>query len=401
VDFVEQARMRIWSAIAVVGLELAVSAFAWSQTGYQYEQLAPDPVLKTPHNLDSMLMRAGYEQRHRDCLDAGRRIDTVLTEKPNWIGAREMRLYCERELDQRVEEMDDASKLIGLQPNNWKRWRDRAVVEIKDAAWQQAIQHLSKAILMRPWEVSLYAMRAQARETLLDYRGAFADYEAIHRLQGEKGEPLKEMARLAVQAGKTKADEERYRELAEIAAPSEPRRDEGLPMDELGTEKLLLYAGYAESLEKRDLEIRFLDAVQRVQYDNVRALEMKAALTRNIGFVSQLIALNPSRSDYFVMRYELHPSLYDASAIVGLEPYEGKSYARRAEFVANRGGLGDPVADYRKAIDLEPGNAEYCYGMSKVYQKRGAFLLQTLALNWALVGEPDNAEWLKERAALP
>jgi tetratricopeptide (TPR) repeat protein len=254
---------------------------------------------------------------------------------------------------------------------------------------------------MRPWEVSLYAMRAQARETLLDYRGAFADYEAIHRLQGERGEPLKEMARLAAQAGKAKADEEHYRELAEIAAPREPRRDEGLPMDRLSAERLLLYAGYAESLGKRDLELLFLDAAHRVQYDNVRTLEMMAALTRSVGIVSQLIALNPSRADYFVMRYELYPSLYDASAIIGLEPYEGKSYARRAELLVNRGGPGDPIADYRRAIDLEPSNAEYCYGMSKVYQKRGAFLLQTLALNWALVGEPDNAEWLKERAALP
>jgi len=42
-----------------------------------------------------------------------------------------------------------------------------------------------------------------------------------------------------------------------------------------------------------------------------------------------------------------------------------------------------------------------CYGLSRAYAAQHAFLLQTLALNWALVGDPENAEWLKERAALP
>jgi len=110
------------------GCVAPVGDLGLAQTGYQYERLAPEPSLKTPYNNDSMLMRAGYEQRHRECLDAGMHIDTVLTEKPNWEGAREMRLYCEREQDQRVEELNDTSKLIALQPGNWMRWRDRAVV---------------------------------------------------------------------------------------------------------------------------------------------------------------------------------------------------------------------------------------------------------------------------------
>jgi hypothetical protein len=125
-----------WSTVTMawVGVLLVWGSYGWAQTGYQYDRLAPEPSLKTPYNDDSMLMRAGYEQRHRDCLDAGMHIDTVLAKKPNWVGAREMRLSCEREQDQRVEELDDTSKLIALQPGNWRRWRDRAVIEGKNAA---------------------------------------------------------------------------------------------------------------------------------------------------------------------------------------------------------------------------------------------------------------------------
>jgi hypothetical protein len=93
-----------WSTVTMawVGVLLVWGSYGWAQTGYQYERLAPEPSLKTPYNDDSMLMRAGYEQRHRDCLDAGMHIDTVLAKKPNWVGAREMRLSCEREQDHRT-----------------------------------------------------------------------------------------------------------------------------------------------------------------------------------------------------------------------------------------------------------------------------------------------------------
>lgn len=147
------------------GCVAPVGDLGLAQTGYQYERLAPEPSLKTPYNNDSMLMRAGYEQRHRECLDAGMHIDTVLTEKPNWEGAREMRLYCEREQDQRVEELNDTSKLIALQPGNWMRWRDRAVVGGKNATWPDAIRDVSEAIKLRPWDAELYWLRARWRES--------------------------------------------------------------------------------------------------------------------------------------------------------------------------------------------------------------------------------------------
>ena len=314
-----------------MGVLLVWGGRGLAQTGYQYERLAPEPSLKTPYNGDSMLMRAGYEQRHRDCLDAGMHIDTVLAEKPNWVGAREMRLYCEREQDQRVEELNDTSKLIALQPGNWRRWRDRAVVEGKNAEWPDAIRDLSQAIKLRPWDAELFGLRARWRESNDEYDLAFADYEQMHKLIAEEAEPLNNMARVAVRAGKGKESEDRYRALAEISSPREPRSDEGLPTDGMSVEELMLRAGYAAKLEKRDLELRFLNAVLAAQRGHVRALELVAALTRSVQAVSWLITLNQSRADYFVMRAEFmmpRPFMGDLDSAVRLESFEAKHYAR-------------------------------------------------------------------------
>ena len=49
--------------MAWVGVLLVWGGYGLAQTGYQYERLAPEPPLKTPYDDDSMLMRAGHEQR--------------------------------------------------------------------------------------------------------------------------------------------------------------------------------------------------------------------------------------------------------------------------------------------------------------------------------------------------
>jgi len=140
--------------------------------------------------------------------------------------------------------------------------------------------------------------------------------------------------------------------------------------------------------------------VLAAQRGHVRALELVASLTKSVQAVSWLITLNQSRADYFVMRAEFmmpRPFSGDLDSAVRLEPFEAKHYARRAQWEQGQAA----ILDYRRAIDLEPGNPVYGYGLSRAYAAQRAILLQTLALNWALVGDPENAEWLKERAALP
>ncbi|WP_353063946.1 hypothetical protein RBB77_22230 [Tunturibacter psychrotolerans] len=392
----------------------------WPQTGYQYEEMAPDPVLKTPATLDSMMMRAGYEQRHRDCLDAGLHIDAVLALKPDWAGARELRLYCERQEERRVEEMDDLNKLIDLQQDYWRRWSDRADLHEKNLEQQMALEDVSRAIELLPWGIDLYIRRGDWKEKLQDYGGAFADAEEVHRLAPESVRQVKEMARLALLAGQSEPVVARYRKLAEIGDPKpedSPRKDDDLSTAGMGSEELTLRAGYALTLGKLELELKFLSAALAVQPGLIPALERRVEIARMekqwIALnprqdVERLIELNPKRADYYRFRIEFRPfpkdpeaTLRDMGTIIRLEPYEARNYYDRAYFEL---GLKDPdsaIEDLRHAIDLDPSNAQYCYRLSKAYAQKKALLTEALALNWALIGEPDNAVWLRERAKLP
>ena len=422
---------RVMGGLLVVASAISASA----QTGYQYEQLAPDPVLKTPATLESMSMRAAYEQRHRDCLDAGFHLDAVLAARPDWAGALELRLFCERQENRRIDEMADLNGLVELQPENWKRWFDRATLHQKNLELKAAMEDLNEAIKLRWWEINLYAQRSRWEEDQQDYASAFADAETIHRLVPIWPACLKEMARLALKAGRGEADSARYLKLAEIGDPKpedSPRNDDALSTDGMGSEELMLRAGYALRQRKQEQELRFLNAALVRQPGLMLALEMRVQIAKYATMeqrmnsrlfqtmnprkdVDTLIALDPKRPDYYRLRIELRSTrpysysetpeatLQDYGMIILLEPYEGRNYVDRADL---RSQMKHPdfdaaIEDYRRAIDLEPSNAGYCYKMAQAYARNNAQLTEALALNWALIGEPDNAAWLKERAKLP
>lgn len=418
--------------LGVIGLA-SRAASGWGQTGYQYEELAPDPVLKTPATLESMAMRAGYEQKHRDCLDSRYHLDAVVAARPDWAGVLELRLFCEREENRRVDEWDDLNRLVELQPTNWKRWLDRANLEERNLERQDALRDVTRAIELRGWEVNLYEYRYKWREEEKDYAGALSDLEEIHRLYPEFSLPLKEMARVAVLTGKDAAVVARYSKLAEIGDPKpedSPRFDDDLPTEAMSSEELMLRAGYALRLHKQELELRFLNSALVRQPGLMPALERRIQIARGATpeqrylriyqvldprkDVDTLISLDPNRPDFYRLRIEirqLRPTsrredeamLKDYGMLIKLDPFVGRNYADRADFTMR---MKDPdfeaaIADYRRAIDLEPGNAQYCYRMAKAYEMKKASLTQALALNWALIGEPENAAWQRERAKLP
>jgi tetratricopeptide (TPR) repeat protein len=435
--------MRRWrGALAVGGLLMAVGV-GGAQTGYQYEQLAPDPVLKTPETLDSMIMRAGYEQRHRDCLDAGLHTDTVLALKPNWAGARALKLYCEREEHRRVDELADLTRLITLQPKKWLWWSDRANVHHLDGDWKAALADMKQAIALQPWRVELYARRSRWEDEIQDYAGAFGDLETIRELLPEQAGPLADMAEYALKHGRSKSVT-LYLQMAEIGSPKpedSPRRDDDLATDGMSPDELMLRAGYAKSLRKWALELRFLDAALQLRPGLVRALEMRLELAMGRSYystmsyseadsqalerlnprqdVDRLIALDSRRGDYYRFRIDIisnslrPPSmarmdvvaitqvLKDFATIIELEPDEGTSYAGRGQFEVERSPPDTAIKDFIRAIELNPSNASYCYELSRAYAQKRALLTQALALNWALIGEPENVQWLAERSKLP
>lgn len=144
------------------------------------------------------------------------------------------------------------------------------------------------------------------------------------------------------------------------------------------------------------------------QWSNLRGFQMPDPRKD----VETLISIEPKRADYYRLRIELRPpyhsesdqeKLRDYGTIILLEPYVASNHADRAGFQMQMmtSNLDAAIEDYRRAIEMDPGNAQYCYQMAHAYAKKKALLTEALALNWALIGEPDNAMWLRERAKLP
>ncbi len=227
-------------ALAIGGLLIAVAA--WGQN----EQMAFDPVLKTEATLDSMLLRAGYEQTHHRCEDAGLHIHAALAAKPDWAGAAAMLLFCDRLERRMVDEQSDLSRLIALQPDNWLWWENRSRVHAAYLDWDRAISDITRAIELRPRRAEFFSVRMSWEERKKDFAAAFADAEQLHRLLPDSGAQWEKMAELAMRAGKNGEDEHRYRAIAAINPATLPvfmRSDDDLGTADVSADVLMLRAG--------------------------------------------------------------------------------------------------------------------------------------------------------------
>jgi tetratricopeptide (TPR) repeat protein len=399
---------------------LLVAAVAWGQN----EQMGFDPVLKTDATLDSMLLRAGYEQTHHRCEDAGLHVHAVLAVKPDWAGAATMLLVCDQLERRLVDEQSDLSRLISLQPDNWVWWQSRAKINAAYLDWDRAIADITRAIALRPRRNQLYVMRMGYEERKGDFAAAFADAEQIHRLLPEDGAHWEKMAELAIRAGKSGEDERRYRAMAAInpvTLPVEIRRDDDLATAGMSTDELMLRAGYALRVKKWELELSFLNAALVVDPKMIRALEMRVALAINKqtgvrtamsrrldphADLDKLIQMNP-QEDYYGMRASLDSPSRDMKSqlrfytdFLTVEPYLANLYASRAGIEMDLGMTEAAIGDYRRAIDLDPGNAGYYGSLAFAFAAKKDVVNERMMLDLALVGDPDNVSWQRERAKL-
>jgi tetratricopeptide (TPR) repeat protein len=414
-------------------LTVAGIAGAWMATGYgegfQEEQAGFDPVLNAPATLASMLVRAGYEQTHLRCEDAGRHIHAVLAVRPDWAGAQAMLLVCDVQEVRRVDQRDDLSRLIVLQPDNPEWWSERATVYAGFKYWDEAISDITHAIELRPRSAALYRWRSKWKAEKRDVTGEFEDVEAMHRLSPSEGSLWEEMAELAKSAGKSEADELHYRKTAAINPKvlpdgdqqGEERHDEELSTAGMSVGEMMLRAGYAQRLKKYNLELHFLNAALSVDPKLIPTLEMRLGLEmsdgldhragadRNLNALEQdldrLIQLNPS-SDYYAIRLERARRRGDSKAclryyaqMIALEPYSGTLYAARAAVEMDLKLVDAAIEDYKRAAYLMPGNAMVYRALGFSFDEKKDFASELAMLNLAQIGFPDDEILKRQRQA--
>jgi tetratricopeptide (TPR) repeat protein len=411
--------MHGWMRAWVIG-GLLVAVAAWGQN----EQMAFDPVLKTEATLDSMLLRAGYEQTHHRCEDAGLHIHAALAARPDWAGAAAMLLFCDRLEHRMVDEHSDLSRMIALQPDNWLWWENRAKIYAVYLDWDKAIADITHAIELRPRRAELYEARMSWEERKGDFNRAFADAEQIHRLLPDSGAHWEKMAELAIRAGKSGEDEHRYRAMAAINPTTLPvfmRSDDDLSAAGVSTDVLMLRAGYAQRVKKWEVELRLLNAALVSDPKLIRALEMRVALAVNKEVdarsavirrldpradLDRLIQMNPQEDYYWILSNLGSPSrdmksqLRFYTDLLTLSPYAANLYASRAGVEMGMATTEAAIGDYKRAIDLDPGNAGYYGSLASAFAAKKDVMSQRMMLDLALVGDPDNVGWQQARAKL-
>jgi tetratricopeptide (TPR) repeat protein len=429
--------MRRWlRALTMSGPMMVVGVTgAWVETGYgvgfQEEQVGFDPVLNAPATPTAMLLRAGYEQIHPGCEDAGRHIHAALAVRPDWAGAQVMLLMCDVREVRRVDERDDLSRLIVLQPDNPEWWYKRALVYGVYRHWGEAIADVTRAIALRPRMSNLYRLRSKWKAENADIAGEFADIEEMHQLSPSDGSLWEEMAELAKAAGKSEAEERYCRRMAAINPKVLPdrdqkdkeRNDEELSTVNMSVDELMLRAGYAGRLKKWELELRFLNAALTAKPDLIPALEMRLGLemsgvlghraetketNRNPSPLEQdldkLIQLNPSRG-YYEIRLKMAQDRGDKNAclryytqMLALEPYDGGLYMLRANLEKELKLVDAAIEDYKRGAYLMPGDAGVYRTLGSIFDEKKDFATERVMLKLALIGFPDD-EALKRQLA--
>jgi cytochrome c-type biogenesis protein CcmH/NrfG len=83
-----------------------------------------------------------------------------------------------------------------------------------------------------------------------------------------------------------------------------------------------------------------------------------------------------------------------------LLPYVANLYASRAGVETGLDMTEAAIGDYKRAIDLDPGNAGYYGSLASAFAAKKDVTSQRMMLDLALVGDPDNVMWQRERAKL-
>ncbi len=174
-------------------------------------------------------------------------------------------------------------------------------------------------------------------------------------------------------------------------------------------------------MKKWEVELRLLNAALMADPKLIRALEMRVQLAVNKEVdapspairrldpradLDKLIQMNP-QMDYYWILSSLGPPSRDMQSqlrfytdLLALEPYVANLYASRARVEMGLNMTEAAIGDYKRAIDLDPGNAMYYGSLASAFAAKKDVTSQRMMLDLALVGDPDNVTWQRERAKL-
>ncbi|HVU37590.1 MAG TPA: tetratricopeptide repeat protein, partial [Opitutales bacterium] len=256
--------------------------------------------------------------------------------------------------------VDNFTKAIALDPNNFDAYLYRGKTEIQTADLDAAIADLSRAIELRPKDATAYFQLGRARDDKGDTGAAITDYDAAIEL-----DPKNEMAynaRGVVKARKGDVDG--------------------------------AIADYTRAIEiaPEDFDVAY--------FNRGTMKQDKGDLDGAIADFTRAIGINPKDPDYYNGRAsakfdqdDFDGAIADSTNTIVLDTKDPENYRIRALFEINKGDLDGAVADYGRAIGIDPEDSSNYAERSVARLVQGRFAETLADCNQTIALDPDYSDY--------
>ncbi len=231
------------------------------------------------------------------------------------------------------------TKAIELKPDEVSAYNGRGTVYVRKGDFDNAMQDYTKALELKPDEVYAYNGRGNVYRGKREFDNAIEDYTKALELKPDEVYAYSRRGTVYVRKGDFDNAIQDYTKAIELK-PDQVRayRERGM-----------VYA------RKGDFD----NAIQ----DYTKAIELKP---------DQVHAYYNMRARVYVRKGDLDNAIKDHTTIIELKPDYANAYYDRGIVYKDKGDLDNAIQDYTKAIELKPGE-DYAYysRRARVYVRKG------------------------------
>lgn len=323
---------------------------------------------------------------------------TAIALKPSWVAdAYVRRGRAHREKKDLINASVDFDNALRVDPNSVFALINKALVYSERKIFDLAIVNASKAISLKPNDAELYLARGDIYKASADNAKALADYDQAAKLEPTSPAPYRRKIGIYKEA----------KAVAELEAEYD-RFVAALPAEGLNARGHYYYfaKNYPKALadfhEWNRLDPKGVAALQMLAYAYERIGDPREALK----YTDQVIKLRPSSFDHTFRASILFKlkKFYDASIAIEqaikLDPKDFYPLTWRGRLRAEQGDLAGALEDYGRSLELYGRSSETYLFRGLMYAKMGKKAEAIADVKRALELDPDNAEARSELAKL-
>ena len=366
--------------------ELSTSwGYLRTPAGYTMSESEPQLILATKPTTEQGYADRGYELLEDDKLvEALADFDQALALAPRSARAhanRALALYYQNK-DKDAEASLARAEDLSDGDDDFVAMKVRGLIEWKGRKPAEAAQAFTRALSVDPDNSDMLSMRASAYAALNRHADAMADLERAARIAPTAWDLYRQQARLSASRGE---------QTAALAAADKVIAVEDGRIDGLSLKAELLtqfgrrdeaHAAYTEALAAIDRRI----AQVSPEEEKSRLKRAKVGLLADAGLGREAIdlagtllrekpnsalALNARCWNRMLLNVELEQALRDCEQALKQEPEDSQVIDSRAWVKLRLGRFDDAIADFDKALAIQPGQAASLFGRGLARLRKG------------------------------